>query len=59
MDALNTYDQSKRFNDQLRRVAEKSDLILTPGSLLEIELKKLNKTQQEFLMVVMIDIQNF
>ena len=43
MDALNTYDQSKRFNDQLRRVAEKSDLILTPGSLLEIELKKLNK----------------
>ena len=41
VDALNTYDKSSKFKYQFDRILKKSDLVITPGSLLFRELKKI------------------
>ena len=40
VDALNTYDTSVIFKNNIKILCEKSDLVITPGILLEKELSK-------------------
>lgn len=41
VDALHTYDKSSKFKDQFYKILKKSDLVITPGSLLYEELKNI------------------
>ena len=41
VDALNTYDKSLKFKAQFDRILKKSDLVITPGTLLYKQLKNI------------------
>jgi glycosyltransferase involved in cell wall biosynthesis len=43
VDGLHTYDNSEQFKFQFQRVVKNSDLVFTPGIILESELKQINK----------------